>query len=186
MNKKSTKRALLTSILSLVLCFTMLIGTTFAWFTDTVTSAGNKIQAGNLKVDLEVLEEDGSWKSIKEDKDPLFNNELWEPGYTEYKILKIENEGTLALNWVATFVSQKQLSILADVIDVYVLPYGVPENADNVTAPTRALTDYTKVGTLKEFVNTLEETTKGTLEAGEAAYLGIALKMQEEAGNDYQ
>ena len=54
MNKKSTKRALLTSIVSLVLCCTMLIGTTFAWFTDTVTSAGNKIQAGNLDVALEM------------------------------------------------------------------------------------------------------------------------------------
>ena len=49
---KTSKRALLTSALSLLLCCTMLIGTTWAWFTDSVTSAGNKIQSGTLQVDL--------------------------------------------------------------------------------------------------------------------------------------
>ena len=50
--QKSTKRALLLSALSLLMCVSMLIGSTFAWFTDSVTSAGNKIQAGTLKIDL--------------------------------------------------------------------------------------------------------------------------------------
>lgn len=184
MNKKSTKRALLTSFVSLMICCTMLIGTTFAWFTDTVTSSSNKIQSGNLKLDLELLE-NGTWTSIKDSKEPLFDNDLWEPGYTEYKLLKIENEGTLALDWVATFVSQKELSILADVIDVYVLNYGQTDEM-NVTAPTRELTGYTKVGTLRDFINSIEDTTYGSLEAKKAAYLGIALKMQESAGNEYQ
>ena len=49
---KSTKRALLMSALALLMCVSMLIGSTFAWFTDSVTSAGNKIQAGTLQVDL--------------------------------------------------------------------------------------------------------------------------------------
>ena len=53
MNKKSTKRALLTSVLSLVLCLSMLIGTTFAWFTDSVTSSNNIIKSGRLDVALE-------------------------------------------------------------------------------------------------------------------------------------
>ena len=51
-NNKSTKRALFTSALALLMCVTMLIGTTFAWFTDTASTAVNKIQAGNLKVDI--------------------------------------------------------------------------------------------------------------------------------------
>ena len=55
-SSKSTKRALLTSVLALLMCVTMLIGTTFAWFTDTASTAVNKIQAGNLKVDLEMHE----------------------------------------------------------------------------------------------------------------------------------
>ena len=51
-NQKATKRALLTSVMALVMCVVMLVGTTFAWFTDTASTAVNKIQAGNLKVDI--------------------------------------------------------------------------------------------------------------------------------------
>ena len=49
---RSTKRALLTSGLVLIMCITMLIGTTFAWFTDSVTSAGNIIKSGTLDVEM--------------------------------------------------------------------------------------------------------------------------------------
>ena len=49
---KATKRALFLSFVSLFLCFTMLLGTTYAWFTDSVTSATNIITAGNLDVEL--------------------------------------------------------------------------------------------------------------------------------------
>ena len=58
MNKKSTKRTLLSSVLSLVLCMAMLIGTTFAWFTDSVTSGNNIIKSGNLVIELEFYIED--------------------------------------------------------------------------------------------------------------------------------
>lgn len=178
----STKRSLMMSVMALFLCFTMLLGTTYAWFTDSVTSAGNKIMSGTLKVDLELLDEEGNWNSIKEDKDPIFNYDKWEPGYTDVKILKVENEGTLALKWKAKFVSGTQLSALAEVIDVYVCP-----SATELTYPAdRNLDGYVKVGTVAEFVNTIETTTTGKLEASEVAYLGIALKMQETAGNEYQ
>ncbi len=179
---KSTKRALLFSAVSLLMCVSMLIGSTFAWFTDSVTSAGNKIQSGTLKLDLELLDKEDGWASIKESKAPIFDYDLWEPGYTDVKVLKVENEGSLALKWYAKFISADDLSILADVIDVYVRP-----SATELTYPAdRNLDGYTKVGTVRDFVNTIESTTHGNLKAGEVAYLGIALKMQEEAGNDYQ
>ena len=184
---KSTKHALLMSGLALLMCVSMLIGSTFAWFTDSVTSAGNKIQAGTLKIDLELLEknEDGStkWTSLKDSKAPIFNYDKWEPGYTDVKILKVENEGTLALKWVAKFVSANDLTELANVIDVYVKP-----SADEFGYATDRtdLSTWTKKGTVAEFVNTISETTYGNLEAGKAAYLGIALKMQESADNKYQ
>ena len=184
--QKSTKRALLLSALSLLMCVSMLIGSTFAWFTDSVTSAGNKIQAGTLKIDLELLDKEDGWESIKESQAPIFNYDLWEPGYTDVKILKVENEGTLALKWYAKFVSENELTILANVIDVYVKP-----SATELTYPAdRNLDGYTKVGTVAEFVNTIETTTYGNLmpidQEGSVAYLGIALKMQETAGNEYQ
>ena len=179
--QKTTKRALLMSALALLLSVSMLVGSTFAWFTDSVTSAGNKIQAGTLKIDLELFQ-DGDYKSIKETRTPIFNYDKWDPGYVDVKLLKIENEGTLALKWYAKFISEKTLSKLADVIDVYV----ITSDAALSMPADRDLTGYTKVGTVRDFVNTIDEATKGTLEAGDYKYFGIALKMREEAGNEYQ
>ena len=64
-NKKTTKRALLSSVMAIVLCLAMLIGTTFAWFTDSASTAVNKIQAGNLKVDLEMSTDGTNWESAE-------------------------------------------------------------------------------------------------------------------------
>ncbi len=187
-SKRGTKHALLMSALALLLCVSMLVGSTYAWFTDSVTSTGNKIQSGTLKLDLSVWDtDDDDWRSIKQSKEPLFDYNKWEPGYVAVQLLKVENKGSLALKWVAKFVSEIEVGALANVIDVYVLPYGVLEDSSGVVLPEgRDLDGYTRVGTVAEFVDTIKETTNGTLKAGEAAYLGIALKMQENAGNDYQ
>ena len=76
--KKATKRALLTSVTALVMCVVMLVGTTFAWFTDTASTGVNKIVAGNLKVGFQY------WNGEKyvDAKDAtLFSEDtLWEPG----------------------------------------------------------------------------------------------------------
>ena len=183
MSKKSIKKALVLSTLAVLSCVALLIGSTFAWFTDSVTSAGNKIEAGTLKIDLKLLDKDsGEWESIKNDSDPLFDYDLWEPGYTEAVVLQLENQGSLALKWVAKFASDYELTALADVIDVYVL-----KSATEIDYPAdRNLDGYVKVGTVADFVNTIEETQSGILKAGESAYMGIVLKMQESAGNAYQ
>ena len=75
-NTKNTKRALLSSVLALFLCFAMLLGTTFAWFTDSVTSANNIIKSGNLDIELDYWDGD-SWETV-EGTDSLFTNNLWE------------------------------------------------------------------------------------------------------------
>ena len=181
---KNIKKSFLMSSISLLLCFIMLLGTTFAWFTDSVTSSGNKIQAGTLKLDLEMLnKETGAYESIKTSNDPIFNYNLWEPGYTDVKFLKVENEGSLSLQWKAMFVSDEAVSKLAEVIDVYVLPSVTELGYDNLT---RDFDGWRRVGTLDQFINTLSETTYGNLLPYSCAYLGIALHMQEEAGNEYQ
>lgn len=64
---RQTKRALLTSVMALVMCVVMLLGTTFAWFTDTARTSVNKIEAGNLDVVLE-MEDSASptgWKDAE-------------------------------------------------------------------------------------------------------------------------
>ena len=92
-----TKKALRGSLFALFLCIVLLIGTTFAWFTDTASTGVNKIQAGNLKVGFEY------WNGEKyvDAKDAtLFSEDtLWEPGHTEVVYLKVSNKGNLALKY---------------------------------------------------------------------------------------
>lgn len=98
MKKNQTRRALFMSALSLLLCVSMLVGTTFAWFTDSVTSGRNTIQSGNLDVVLEYWDGDSYEEVTSTTK--LFNDAaLWEPGYTEVAYLKVSNAGSLALKY---------------------------------------------------------------------------------------
>ena len=98
---KTTKRALLTSVMALILCFSMLVGTTFAWFTDEVKSGVNQIVAGNLDVNLYHSDDNAKDQPVAGDT-KLFDDvdpNLWEPGALAYEILTVANEGTLALKY---------------------------------------------------------------------------------------
>ena len=108
MKLKSKKSALLMSFTSLLICFAMLVGSTFAWFTDTTSTGVNQIISGKLDVDLEMKDSNGEWINA-EGKTLEFvkaagaaENEavLWEPGCT-YKLpeLRIVNNGNLALKY---------------------------------------------------------------------------------------
>lgn len=98
-----TKRALLTSVLALVLSLAMLAGSTFAWFTDTASTGVNRIVSGNLDVGLKYwgVGEDGrkTWLTAENSEDLFDENALWEPGYTQIVYLKVENNGNLALTY---------------------------------------------------------------------------------------
>ena len=99
-NKKATKRALLTSVMALVMCVVMLVGTTFAWFTDTASTGVNKIQAGNLDVELEYKNSDTPNFTKADKNTKVFKDgALWEPGHVEYVVLKVSNAGNLALKY---------------------------------------------------------------------------------------
>ena len=100
-SSKSTKRALITSALAILMCVAMLIGTTFAWFTDTASTGVNKIQAGNLDIELSYKNNSTGGEFKKADKNTsVFNDEaLWEPGHVEYVVLKVSNTGSLALKY---------------------------------------------------------------------------------------
>ncbi len=99
MKKNTTKHALLLSILSIMLCAAMLIGTTYAWFTDSVTSGKNKIVAGNLDIELKYSKDFNNWKTVQGATDLVDPNALWEPGHTEVVYLEISNIGSLALKY---------------------------------------------------------------------------------------
>ena len=102
MTKTNNKKALLSSAFALVLSVAMLIGTTFAWFTDTASTGINKIQAGNLDVKLMYSTDMVTWKEATSTTQ-LFNDDaLWEPGHTELVYLKVVNAGNLALKYEMT------------------------------------------------------------------------------------
>ncbi len=181
--KNFTKRALLSSVVALFVCFAMLVGTTFAWFTDSVTSEGNIIQTGTLKVAM-------SWANGTEDPasanwtdasaGPIFNYDLWEPGYADVKHVQIENKGTLGLKYIIKIVANGEVTDLADVIDVYYM-----DPAAQVTGRD-ALTADKRLGTLTEVLAGVETSATGELAVGEKHTITLALKMQETAGNEYQ
>ena len=108
-SSKSTKRALVSSALAILMCVAMLIGATFAWFTDTASTAVNKIQAGNLDIELQMKDNDGNWVNAEgktlpflvEGKIPAEGTQiLWEPGCTYYvPEVRVLNKGNLAVKF---------------------------------------------------------------------------------------
>ena len=108
-SSKSTKRALIFSTLAILMCAAMLIGTTFAWFTDTASTAVNKIQAGNLEIELQMKDNNGKWVNAEgktlpflvEGKIPAEGTQiLWEPGCTYYvPEVRVVNKGNLAVKF---------------------------------------------------------------------------------------
>ena len=172
-SSKNTKRALFTSVLAVLMCVAMLVGTTFAWFTDTASTAVNKIQAGNLKVDIIGENSEAHVDTLSftkaagaEEGEQL----LWEPGcryLTEG--FRITNKGNLALKWKAqvnkgTTAANEGNFDLLDVIDFYL-----------VTSK-----DVDDMGTaLDEFSGKLKKS-----ETSGAYYIKGVMKTT--AGNDYQ
>ena len=121
-NRKSTKQALLGSVVAMVLCLAMLVGATFAWFTDTASTGVNKIQAGNL--DVQLVDENGNSLEGKtlEFKKAANAAEgeavLWEPGCTyELPAVYVKNNGNLALKYKVTITGINGSAKLNDVID---------------------------------------------------------------------
>ena len=98
-NNRDIKKSLFLSAVSLLLCVVMLVGMTFAWFTDSVTNSNNKITAGNLDAQLMYSKDGTTWNEVKSDTKIFDDNAVWEPGYTEVVYLKVKNAGNLALKY---------------------------------------------------------------------------------------
>ena len=183
--KYSTKRALVASLLMLALCFSMLVGTTFAWFTDSVTSSGNIIKTGNFDVAMHWADgtedvpaaESTDW--IDASAGAIFNYQLWEPGYVQVRHIKIQNMGNIALKYQVNIIANGEVTDLTDVIDVYYVDPAVK------VADRAALESVPKLGTLTTVLANLGQTGSGKLLAGEKDTITLAFKMQESAGNEY-
>ena len=165
-NRKATKRALLTSVMALVMCVVMLVGTTFAWFTDTARTNVNKIQTGNLDVQLLMKDNAGNWVDAENKTLNFLVNGaipsegtqiLWEPG-AEYKLpeLKVVNNGNLKLKYKVAITGINGDAKLNEAID-----WTINDAAFNLS--------------------------EQTLDAkAESAPFTIKGHMKENAGNEYQ
>ena len=157
-----TKKALRGSLFALFLCIVLLIGTTFAWFTDTASTGVNKIQSGKLDVELQ-YDNNGTWenaegKTLDFQKAKGAKNEaiLWEPGCTyELPQIKVVNKGNLALKYTVKVTGVEGDQKLNEVIDWTI---------DGVD------------------INQEQHLTAGA----ESAALTLQGHMQESAGNEYQ
>ena len=187
----NSKNSLVSAVLVLVMMFTSLIGTTFAWFTDEVTSTGNTIQSGTLKIDL--LHKSGDqWISLKENEDhKVFDYDKWEPGFTLVETLKVDNLGSLALKYrlsieiaAGTAVLGENGENLADVIDVWVY-YG-ESTATDYSDITAADSTWVNKGTLSEVLANPKNFIGGQLTKDSEQTVTVALHMHELAGNEYQ
>ena len=168
-NTKTAKRALLSSVMAMLICITMLIGTTFAWFTDSASTAVNKIQAGTL--DVQLLDKRGNslegqtlkWvrATATADGAEFVDSEdiLWEPGCT-YKLqpIVIKNNGNLALKYKIVITGIQGDAELNEAIEWTIT---------NTSATTALDADH-------------------PLAAGASDTLTISGHMKESAGNEYQ
>ena len=179
----TTKRTLLTSAVSLVLCICMLLGTTFAWFTDAVTSSGNIIASGKLDAEMywsdKLLAADSDeWNNA--DGTSVFNYNNWEPGYTEVRYVKVSNAGTLNFRWKLSIEAEGNVTDLSDVINVY---YVNPVTAELTKEGLKSLTP---AGTLTDVLENNTGLDGRQLTPDSSVILAIAFHMDELADNKYQ
>lgn len=190
-----TKRALLTSVLALVLSLAMLVGSTFAWFTDTASTGVNRIVSGNLDVGLQYwgVGEDGQkkWLTAENSKELFDENALWEPGYTQIVYLKVKNNGNLALTYamqitpvhetVGVNVEGEEFK-LSDYIKFGWTAFTVDGDGAPVALDREAA--QTGVGGGAQLGTTLHRQTAEPMEAGAEELVALVAWMPEDVGNE--
>ncbi len=182
---QKTKKALLASALSIVVCLAMLIGSTFAWFTDSVTSGKNTIVAGNLDVELEYKKQgDTNWQKVTKETSLFDSDALWEPGHTEVVYLKVHNAGSLALKYQLSVTVDSETagtSVLGNEIKLSnYLMFGQAEGqqnafADRDDAISAVQTTAEKLG---------DYSKESTLLANDEEYVALVVYMPETVGNE--
>ena len=88
---KNSRKLLVSSLIMIISFCLLFAGTTFAWFSDSVTSDNNIITAGNLDVELEYSTDGTNWTKVDSNV-TLFNSNTWEPGHAEVVLLKVTVE----------------------------------------------------------------------------------------------
>ncbi len=164
---KNKFKSFIACLLTMFMCVTMLIGNTFAWFTDIATTGVNNIQSGTLDIDLV----DANGESLEGKAIGFVNadeNTKWEPGCRySLETVKLVNKGSLNAKYKIFITATTGDVDLAEVIDVY-------EGENNL-------------GTLRSFLDKIDGIKEGVIAPGETLEFGtLTLVMQTSAGNEYQ
>lgn len=182
--KRKKRSALFSAAISLLLCVAMLAGTTFAWFTDTVTSSINRIAAGNLDIELEYLS-DGKWKSVQDSTNVFNKDALWEPGHTEVVYLRISNAGELALKYqLGVHITKETGSINAKGNPFVLSDYIEFSAIKDVKTPYASREDARKAVTSSSILSAGYNQQDSILPGGEPHYVALVVYMPESVGND--
>lgn len=190
-----TKRALLTSVLALVLSLAMLAGTTFAWFTDTASTGVNRIVSGNLDVGLQYWGVGGdgqkTWLTAENSEDLFDENALWEPGYTQIIYLRVANNGNLALTYAMQITPVREtVGVNVDgeqfKLSDYIKFAWTTFTADGDGAPVALDREGAQagVGEGAKLGTTLHRQAEQPLEAGAEELVALVAWMPENVGNE--
>lgn len=177
---KAVKRSIILCALSLALCVALLVGSTFAWFSDSITNSGNTISAGSLQAQwsYRTLNDDtAAYEPVSEELALFSADTVWQPGEPHGYDFKVENTGSVDFEWELTIdladTAGESQNNLTDVLEVYVdgvkSEVGFTDGAVFING-TLAATD--------------GETTAGTDES--SCEFSLAFAIPEDAGNDYQ
>ena len=142
MKIKNAQKTLISSTVALIICITILIGTTFAWFTDSNTSGINSIQSGNLDVELTYTNSYNGTPETVDENTKIFmdingNPMLWEPGAFASGRFEVANNGTLALKYQLQIIQANATELpngktLADALSIYALARNKNTGTDDV------------------------------------------------------
>ena len=185
---KNTRKLLVSSMIMILSCCLLFAGTTFAWFSDSVTSDNNIITAGNLDVELDYSTTglDGDWQTVQ-DASIFTNDTIWEPGHTEAVVLRVKNAGSLAFKYSLKLkVTEEVESVNVDgkpfkLSDYLTVGAKVTEKFEGKAIASR---NGAKEIAEKNEIGFASITPFARLLKGEESYVQLVIYMPEEIGNE--
>lgn len=185
----SLYRSICTSIISTLMSLVMLVGTTFAWFTDSITSGVYKIQAGNLATATSYCTElpasgEPVWFPLNEGNMSVFGGMTFTSKASQTAYLKLVNSGSVDVVYKfsfasvdpetpGTFTGGTESKNLRDMLNFSCKSAGTIDGLEEATATSKRLADFDTTST---------GTFEITVEQGQTVYVALTIAMDEYSG----
>lgn len=189
---KAAKRSIIACVLALVLCVAMFVGTTFAWFSDTITNEGNVIQSGTLDIGATVYNSGNGSKVVSIDgtnynfenegldletaEGPFITETNWVPGFSNEKYITVTNKGSISA--VVSFEFENETRYNKNDIEEALWFVFLPVNSDNSVNGVALQRPMAEIGDVAE--------DKYTLAPESSINFVLLYGMNENAGNEFQ